>query len=596
MSAARPPEPGKDSALSQGVNQFIAPDSYLRDDSCCLEYVRARSAFRRAAAGAGSSHWQGDSGRGVPVSKEMKMATYMEQAEWELLRLINEARNDPQSALVSRGLGAKYNPALYPSRGPLRMNIALRDAAHGWAQLMADRDVMGHNIDGRSDLTEGADAYLARFGVRPQVWVLVHYHWPRAANPQGDAENTVRGWLASDAGHRDYILGNTGSDTPLIGLGARESASGKVYVSGMISTAPGGFVDLYVKDNDSDQGLVPSTGVTYLSPAIRVRDAMNVLLENPEHGQDNYVFVEVRNAGTAAPSAFDVYLYWADPGTNLTFDLANPSHDQWREEGIHVDGVDQNYIHKAGAGVGAFPQEVGPFVWCPPDPETALGGEGHFCLFARVVCNQDPIMHEGDREYENNVAQRNVTVYPCSDAGECSCPIDLRGNSRSDVDIDAGSLLADGGKVYFRIRSHLLGGATLVGFAAATEVTPGGQITTLECSQAAAALRDIHLAAGQTSRAELRARLPAITADGTVYPITVTQTIDGRRVGSVTMVARMVGTPAYIGNTNSGELHYPNCQWVGRMSSHHKVPFDSLEVAHRRHYDNCAYCLGGSER
>ena len=64
--------------------------------------------------------------------------------------------------------------------------------------------------------------------------------------------------------------------------------------------------------------------------------------DNPEHGEDNYVYVEVRNAGTKTPDSYRVYLYWADPGTNLRFDLDNPSRDDWHEEGIGTDGVARN--------------------------------------------------------------------------------------------------------------------------------------------------------------------------------------------------------------------------------------------------------------
>ena len=517
------------------------------------------------------------------------MPTFTERVEWEILRRINEARANPQEALESRGLGDLYNADDYPARGPLRMNIALRGAAQGWAQLMADQDEMNHNLDGRSDQAEGTDAYADRFGVRPMVLAVIHWHSPIEGDVADDAERTVRGWLASDGGHRDIIL----SDTPLAGFGVHESGSGKLYVSGMLSTAPGGFVDLYVKDNEADEGLVPSTGLTYLSPAIRVKDAMDELRENIEYGEDNYVFVEVLNAGTRPPDAYDVYLYWADPGTNLIFDPANPTADAWNEEGICVEGViDQNWIHVAGPQLG----EIGPFVWCPPDPGTALGREGHFCLFARVVSTEDPIMHEGDRDYENNVAQRNVTVYNATEEGECSCPIDLGGGSLIDVTIDSAHLIEEGGKVYFRIRSNLLADVSFEGFSEERETTPGGQITTLECTQPVAEIRGIYLGTGQTSRCELRARLPSDVVDGTVYPVVVGQNVGDRHVGSVTMVARIVGTPAYIGNSNSGEIHYPDCQWVSRMSSRNKVPFNSIEVAHKRRYDNCAFCLGGSHR
>jgi hypothetical protein len=462
---------------------------------------------------------------------------------------------------------------------------------------MAERRDTDHDLDGRSDIDEGQAAFRSQFGENPShIWVVARGIGGGGSNVQNDGEAVVSGWLASTGNHREYILGNTAHETVLIGLGAAQGTDGWVRASGIITAEPSdGFVDLYVQDNEDDEGLVPSTGTTYLSPAIRVRTTMGEDRDNPEHGEDNYVYVEVRNAGTKAPDNYRVYLYWADPGTNLRFDLDNPSRDDWYEEGIGTDGVAQNWIDASPFAIDR-PTEIGPFIWCPPEPDDALWGEGHYCLFARVVCAEDPIMHEGDRDYENNVAQRNVTVADATEGGECSFPIDLGGGSEIDVDINPGQLVRDGGQVKFRIRTRLLRDADVQGLEE-VERTPGGQIVTLECTDpTGAAIRGIYLRTGETSRAELRARMPDAADDGTVYPIRVSQSIDGRRVGAVTVVARMVGTPAFIGNWNSGELHLPNCQWVGRMAIRHKVPFNSIEAAHRRRYDNCAFCLGGSTR
>jgi|LGVF01.1.fsa_nt_gb hypothetical protein len=526
--------------------------------------------------------------------------TDVERLEWEILRLFNVARDNPQRALDEAGVGHRYDEALYPSRGPLRMNKAFREKEQEWAQLLVDgQGVPGdphHLVDGRFDAAEGADVFNEQFGEYPSRVRTIIYPpfvgFPDVTIPQ-QAMRYVNGWLSSDGVHRDIILGNTEDDWEgvLIGLGARKSEDGDAWVSGMITPAPrDGFVDLYIKDNLEDDGLVPSTGVTYASRAIQLRDAMGEPFENPEHGQDNYVYVEVHNAGTKSPDSYRVFLYWADPGTNLAYP------DQWHDDGIGTDEGPQNWIDGGGLFREGECTEVGPFMWCPQDPEEAIWDEGHYCLFARVVCDEDPIMHEGEREYENNVAQRNVTVVDEVEGGECSFPIDIRGGSLIDVNIAPGLLIPDGGKVSFRIRSRLLDGVNLQGMDI-LETTPGGQITTLECSESTgAAIEEISMGAGETSRAELRAKLPDTAEGEPVYPITVSQTIDGRHVGAVTVVARIIGTPAYIGNRNSGELHYPDCYWVGRMASHNKVPFNNIEVAHRRRYDNCAFCLGGSKR
>lgn len=58
----------------------------------------------------------------------------------------------------------------------------------------------------------------------------------------------------------------------------------------------------------------------------------------------------------------------------------------------------------------------------------------------------------------------------------------------------------------------------------------------------------------------------------------------------------------YIGNSNSMEVHdldneQSNCQ-IGEIKTEHVVTFnpDTLAQAHKENYDNCAYCIGDSER
>ncbi len=47
----------------------------------------------------------------------------------------------------------------------------------------------------------------------------------------------------------------------------------------------------------------------------------------------------------------------------------------------------------------------------------------------------------------------------------------------------------------------------------------------------------------------------------------------------------------YIGNYNTGELHDCRCQWVDRMSLHHKVYFNTLQEGLNAEYDGCGFCL-----
>ncbi|MDD2665416.1 MAG: hypothetical protein PHD13_01350 [Methanocellales archaeon] len=57
-------------------------------------------------------------------------------------------------------------------------------------------------------------------------------------------------------------------------------------------------------------------------------------------------------------------------------------------------------------------------------------------------------------------------------------------------------------------------------------------------------------------------------------------------------------SPLYIANRNRAclEVHKRDCAWVGKMLEKHKVPYFFLDEARKDGYDNCHYCLGGSER
>ena len=57
----------------------------------------------------------------------------------------------------------------------------------------------------------------------------------------------------------------------------------------------------------------------------------------------------------------------------------------------------------------------------------------------------------------------------------------------------------------------------------------------------------------------------------------------------------------YLGNTHTKEVHdldleTENCQIDEIIEAGHATPFDTLKDAHEEGYDNCAFCLGNSER
>lgn len=49
-------------------------------------------------------------------------------------------------------------------------------------------------------------------------------------------------------------------------------------------------------------------------------------------------------------------------------------------------------------------------------------------------------------------------------------------------------------------------------------------------------------------------------------------------------------TGTFVGNTNSGKFHEPNCKWVQKMSSSNKITFSSRNEAISQGYQPCKVC------
>jgi len=192
-------------------------------------------------------------------------------------------------------------------------------------------------------------------------------------------------------------------------------------------------VDVWIKDNDDDRGLVRSKGAHYISPDIKVVAAA---LSNPDAGFDGaahenrpayetkyYVYVRARNRGVDPIENVTVSFHYADPNTFTTYPddwMDGQSGDPTRGS-ITVDGLATN-----DALIDTIPAKgsrvAGPFEWHPPLPTNAtqIGAEpggrklGHFCLLARLNCEADPITWTGGTQstvwQDNNIGMKNLWV------------------------------------------------------------------------------------------------------------------------------------------------------------------------------------------
>jgi hypothetical protein len=185
-------------------------------------------------------------------------------------------------------------------------------------------------------------------------------------------------------------------------------------------TAPN--VDVWLRDDATDTGAEPFTGsVAWLSPDIEVLDSAGNPVPNPTFNPmqiySNIIRVTIRNRGIHAASNTEVYIYWADPATNLPY----PS--SWNATGFFAGAPNfsahENMIAIPTLAAGANTQVE--FAWAPPAPGSNLRGDDHFCLLVRLENSGDP-SRIGVGQWtsivaHNNVALRNVHVQS-NDAGD----------------------------------------------------------------------------------------------------------------------------------------------------------------------------------
>lgn len=189
-------------------------------------------------------------------------------------------------------------------------------------------------------------------------------------------------------------------------------------------TDPTPDVDVWLRDHTSDTGVEPFTGgVSWLSPDIEVLDLAGNPVANPTHDPTSYISnrvrVTVRNRGSQTANNVQVFLHWADPGTNLPY----PS--EWQTVGIYT-GNAPNFVNQSNMVVvpqlaAGATQQV-EFGWAPPAPGSNVRGDDHFCLLVRLETEIDP-SNIGTGGWDviresNNIALRNTHIIELSDDGD----------------------------------------------------------------------------------------------------------------------------------------------------------------------------------
>ena len=208
--------------------------------------------------------------------------------------------------------------------------------------------------------------------------------------------------------------------------------------------APAG--DAWIMDKDLpltpvDPGTEPNpdNGPLWISNQIWVRNVADggTTHQNPELGQTNFVYARIRNNGATTLNTVRAMVYYANASTGLAWPV------DW-----HLLG-EATVVNLAPGGSVI----IDPLPWDPP-------AAGHFCLYVRLLTDQDPMTFpEGPGVYtntknNNNIAWKNVNV------------VDLLANLQAQVDFLVRNTREDEAKIQvgFVLRPDRLG-ATLLDFA-----------------------------------------------------------------------------------------------------------------------------------
>jgi hypothetical protein len=378
---------------------------------------------------------------------------------------------------------------------------------------------------------------------------------PMAGNPAN-----VRAALVASC--LDVTAGKSANNEPA-GPG-RDNATGAGLVQAYRAVRT---TDLWVKDNpDSDMGWVPTHNrrpawppfAHWVSPDIKVFSAplMNpdvtfdpTPAESPVFGQDNFVYVRVRNRGIGPSPQVNTRLYYADPATNLVFpaDWNDGQSGIPANGSLTVNGVATNlqtFPNVPAGGQNVLPL---PFVWRPPDPTTATRTQlhpngrlsGHFCLLVRLESADDPIIVPGGGQAsvidDNNIGMANQDVYSGPPGAPFRFTFVMRGDdlgpARYDLLFDLRRLPRKSAATV-ELRGQLRGRAQLV------NAMRSEDRLRLEARQTPAGLRGLTLAGDSRTLVRVSVEMPPRTPPGD-YPISVLQASHGHALGGMTLVARV---------------------------------------------------------
>ena len=310
--------------------------------------------------------------------------------------------------------------------------------------------------------------------------------------------------------------------------------------------------DVYLRDNVGDSGAVPSTGTVSISPDVIVQatavadpnasfgegsgtennDTLGTVVE---HGQDNHVYVRMRNRGLGAAPATRATVYWSEVSTLVTPDM-------W-----HLIGTTAPVDVPVGNTLVVTPE----LVW--PKADLPVTGD-HACFVAILDQASDPappIPAAGPAfdwdafvnlvRAQNNVTWRNFNVVdvladPNADPAVLDFMIAGSPDAARVFDLEIQQHLPEGVKVELEVPKALLAVLPKIGFVPRKGDKPAARLAVPFLHSIP--LCGVRLGAGARHRCRLIVHGAPGLARG-MHRLAIRQVFDGVEVGRVTWGLRV---------------------------------------------------------
>ena len=209
--------------------------------------------------------------------------------------------------------------------------------------------------------------------------------------------------------------------------------------------------DIVVRDNLADTGAAPSIGPFWESPDIWVRNAndgvvpanyathANIVHQAPIAGQTNWVYVRLRNRGTADsyPCSVRVYLaHWSGPQFLYPADFQPSVRPSAPLPTPLVPGtylIGEVAVPAIAAGTDTWLAVQWPAALVPPATVVVMGAPVHWhpCLLVEVTPHDGFTAPGPNVWHNNNLAQKNLSITYLDSVGDDFNLVAVVGNPRN---------------------------------------------------------------------------------------------------------------------------------------------------------------------